>query len=182
MKRINELKKVFVIGDSGVQKTESMILLFREDIPEYVPTVLECFEYKTKFGNKEVSININDIPTDEEYDHHYIRYYEADIVIFMFAINKRSSLQYLYDNFLFDIKRFFITFPKSKFILCGSTVHGYPKEEIDEDEKYGNDWIKRSEAIALMKSIGAIEYIEIDIESKKNIKYLYDSAVYYSCF
>ena len=96
----------------------------------------------------------------------------------MFAINRRDSLLFFPPNF--DKELLKEKFPKAKFILVGTTPKGYDLKTMKEDEDNGSPWVTKSEAISIAKSIDALEYIEIDIESMRNICYLFQRASYYS--
>ena len=168
-KRLSEIK-VMAIGDMNSNKKGVLIDYIKKTWEDGPPIAIETFDLTVELDDKQsVTMHIWDpIASDALDEIRPFCYDKTNIFVIFFALNKRTSFEQVKSKLVPEIKD---NCPDVKYLLVGTIIW--------EKEKNEGNCVTETEGQNLAKEIGAIEYIEIVIESQKNMKYLFDKIAFY---
>lgn len=173
-------RKLVVVGDGGCGKTCLLTVYVEQRFPEeYVPTVFEtinkCIPNPLE-PTKSLDLILWDTAGQEDFDRlRPLSYNETDVVLIVFAVNHRVSLDNVSDKWYPEVSHFMETVP---IILVGtkSDLRTEPRE-ISLMASQGQTPVSTVEGEQVAREIGAKRYLECSAKLGKGVDYVFDAAV-----
>jgi len=166
-----------VVGDGAVGKTCMLISYTEGRFPkEYVPTVFDNYEATIIVEGKEVKFSLWDTAGQEGYARiRTLSYPKTDIFLLCFSVVNHPSFVNVKDRWYTEIKHHC---PNTPIILVGTKIDlredPATLEELSKQEKKP---ITQSEAEAMVKELGALNYLECSALSTNGLKNVFDQAL-----
>jgi len=163
--------KCVVVGDGAVGKTCLLISYTSDAFPhEYVPTIFDNYRANVKVDGKTVSLGLWDTAGQEDYDRlRPLSYPDSDVILICFSVSSRHSLENVTTKWYPELQQYIANVP---LILVGTKA-----DLRNDDSKKKVECVDRSEAEAVAKKIGAIEFIECSALTQAGVKQLFEKAV-----
>lgn len=169
--------KCVVVGDGTVGKTSLLISYTTNAFPgEYVPTVFENYSANVKVDGKLVSLGLWDTAGQEEYDRlRPLSYPQTDVFVVCFSLVSPASYENVLQKWYPEISHHC---PSVPVVLIGT------KQDLRDDKRIIDHLSKQNLApitypkgLQLMKSIGAVRYVECSALTQKGMKTAFDETI-----
>lgn len=166
--------KLVVVGDGAVGKTSLLISFATEKFPEdYVPTVFENYTAQMKLDGENILLHLWDTAGQEEYDRlRPLSYPGADLILLCFSTAHRPSYKSIKIKWHPEVKHYIPDVPT---LLVGTKMD--LREHVEQNPNPDFDLVSTEEGKTLAEEIGAHKYVEISAKTRKNLDFLFQSAV-----
>ncbi|XP_065920156.1 ras-related C3 botulinum toxin substrate 1-like [Dysidea avara] len=169
--------KCVVVGDGAVGKTCLLISYTTNSFPaEYIPTVFENYSIHLTIDDKPIVLGLFDTAGQEDYDRlRPLSYPQTDVFLICFSLVNPGSFQNIRAKWYPEVDHHCPTAP---IILVGTKLDlREDKETIDELKKKNLEPIIHSQGLDMMKTIGAVKYLECSALTQTGLGNVFDEAV-----
>lgn len=170
MDKVEQVKKIVIVGDSGCGKT-CLLLKYatKEFEPQYHPTVFEKKEivYTDEASGAKIGLDLWDTAGQEDYDRiRTLSYMDTDLILVCFALNSSESLNNIGDRWKDEIEHFCKETPR---ILVGMKADLRKKSDLD--------LITEKRAVDMARFISAKSYVECSSYTGENVDEVFHMAI-----
>eukprot|EP01087_Luapelamoeba_hula_P011020 TRINITY_DN295_c0_g1_i1.p1 TRINITY_DN295_c0_g1~~TRINITY_DN295_c0_g1_i1.p1 ORF type:complete len:202 (+),score=32.75 TRINITY_DN295_c0_g1_i1:279-884(+) len=169
--------KLVVVGDGTVGKTCLLMCYCKGEVPkEYVPTVFENFVVSLTAGGRMTELVLFDTAGQEEYDRlRPLSYANANVILICFSLMSRTSLNNVNIKWIKEVRHHQAHAPV---ILVGTKrdLRGDP-DELERLRKEQEEPVSEEDARHMMRTIGAVAYVECSAYNNDNVKAAFDEAI-----
>ena len=174
----NNTLKCVIVGDGAVGKTCLLITYSSGIFPaDYVPTIFDNYVVNVMVGSDTWTLCLFDTAGQEDYDKlRPLSYPQSDIVLICFSVVNPASFENLSEKWIPEIKKHCQGTP---FIIVGT------QSDLRDDptvlRKLQNmrmQPVTEEEGHKLARRMHAIKYMECSAKTMKNVKAVFDEAVF----
>ncbi|KAK3332417.1 Rac-1, partial [Cercophora scortea] len=158
-----------VVGDSGVQKTKTLITYTTGAFPgDYIPTVFDGYTATIMVDEKPFTLKLWDTAGQEEYDRlRPLSYPQTDVFLVFVTIGRQATYDNVEDKWVPEIAHHC---PGVPIIIVGI------KDSMDGDTSL--DHVKlgdgKREGQKLVRKLGVAMYLECDIGTQEGLKEVFE--------
>eukprot|EP00123_Amoebidium_parasiticum_P014406 comp22487_c1_seq1/m.33923 comp22487_c1_seq1/g.33923 ORF comp22487_c1_seq1/g.33923 comp22487_c1_seq1/m.33923 type:complete len:195 (-) comp22487_c1_seq1:586-1170(-) len=169
-------RKVIVVGDGAVGKTNLIIMFVKGQWPDvYTPTVFEASVTEMQVDGKPVELTIWDTAGQEDYDRlRPLSYPKSSVIMICFSVEDPDSYYNVAEKWAVEAKHHC---PNVPIVLVGTKIDLRNNADTEAKlKKDGEKCVTKEQGETMAVQIGACKYVECSAKLSQGLKEVFDTV------